>query len=279
MPYHYEFFELEKGSGSIATVFLNKPEKRNAMDWSFWRDLPALIREINQDESIRAYVIAARGKSFSTGLDLSQFFQQFKSTFQGELGDDREKLYRLILDMQSGMNEIQNSPKPSIAAVHKHCIGGALDLISACDIRYATKDASISLREAKVGIVADMGSIHRLPYIIGEGQTRELALTGRDISGDEALSLGLVTKVFDTYEEMLAEAQKTAREIAENPGFVIRGVKSVMNYCMDKSIADGLNYVATWNAAFLDSRDFREAFDAFLNKRRPAYNRSPNSKG
>lgn len=267
----FPFFEIEK-EGSIATLFLNKPDKRNAMDWSYWRDLPLVIEEIENDSTIRAFVIAGRGKSFSTGLDLANFFTEFKDTIQGPLGDDREKFYKLILQMQEGMNRIQNSPKPSIAAVQKHCIGGGLDLIAACDIRYATLDASISLREAKVGIVADMGSLNRLPSIIGQAHTRELALTGKDISGEEALAMGLVTKVFPTVEELMKAAKETAHEIAENPAIVIRGVKQVMNYCMDKSISAGLDYVATWNAGQMDSKDFREAIQAFQNRKKPNFN-------
>jgi enoyl-CoA hydratase len=257
----------------IAILYLNKPEKRNAMEWSFWKDLPDVIKEINANPKIRAFVIAGRGKSFSTGLDLDEFFTRFKDIFQGQVADEREKLYNLILTMQQGMNEIQNSPKPSIAAIQKHCIGGGLDLIAACDIRYCTKDASISLREAKVAIVADMGSLGRLPAIIGEGNTRELALTGKDINGEEAYRMGLVTKVLDTEEELIDEAKKTALEIASNPAIVIRGVKNVMNYSMDKSIADGLQYVAAYNAGLLDSRDLREAFTSFQNRRRPEYNK------
>lgn len=271
MPYNYPFFEVVVEE-PIATVYLNKPDKRNAMEFSFWRDLTPLVQELNEDPKVRAIVIAGKGKSFSTGLDLDEFFTMFKDILHGQIADEREKLFELILTMQEGMNRLQNSPKPSVAAIHKHCIGGALDLIAACDIRYATKDASISLREAKVGIVADMGSLNRLPAIIGEGHTRELALTGKDITGEEALAMGLVTKVFDTQEEVLKEAQAVALEIANNPAIVIRGVKNVMNYCMDKSIADGLQYVASYNAGMLDSRDLREAYAGFQKRKKPVYN-------
>jgi len=267
----FPFFEIEK-EGSIATLYLNRPEKRNAMDWSYWRDLPLVVEEIENDPDIRAFVVAGRGKSFSTGLDLTNFFTEFKDIIQGAIADDRDKLYKLILQMQKGMDRIQYSPKPSIAAIQKHCIGGGLDLIAACDIRYATLDASISLREAKVGIVADMGSLNRLPSIIGQGHTRELALTGKDISGEEALAMGLVTKVFPTVEELMKAAKETAQEIADNPAIVIRGVKQVMNYCMDKSIPAGLDYVAAWNAGQMDSKDFREAIQSFQVRTRPNFN-------
>jgi enoyl-CoA hydratase len=270
---NYPFFEVEI-KRNVAILYLNRPEKRNAMDWSFWRDLPFVIEEINADPSIHVFIIAARGKSFSTGLDLTNFFAEFKSVVQGELGDSREKLYELVLLMQKGINAVYDSKKPSIALIQKHCIGGGLDLISACDIRYATEDASFSLREAKVGIVADMGSLQRLPAIIGQGNTRELALTGKDIHAQEAFRMGLITKITKSDSELLEEGLKTAHEIAENPTIVIRGVKQVLNYGVNKSLDDALNYVAVWNAGMLDTHDFRRAIQGFEEKKRPLFNPS-----
>ncbi len=275
MKTKFEFFEIvERPEDKTAILYLNRPEKRNAMNWPFWRDLPDAIEEINSNPQIHAFVIAARGKSFSTGLDLESFFEQFGASIQAPLGDDRRKFFDLILKMQKGINAVYNSPKPSIAAVQKHCIGGGLDLISACDIRYATVDASISLREAKVAIVADMGSINRLPSIIGQGHTRELALTGKDIDGPEAERIGLVTKVFQTEEEMMNVALATAKEIAENPKLVVSGVKDVMRYSEGKTLEAGLNYVALWNSSFLDSADFRGALQSFKERKRPLYNQN-----
>ncbi|MDV6235982.1 crotonase/enoyl-CoA hydratase family protein [Leptospira ellisii] len=275
MKTHFEFFEIvERPEDHTAILYLNRPEKRNAMNWPFWRDLPDAIAEIDANPRIHAFIIAARGKSFSTGLDLESFFQEFGSVVQAPLGDDRRKFFDLIQRMQKGINAVYDSPKPSIAAVQKHCIGGGLDLISACDIRYATVDASISLREAKVAIVADMGSINRLPAIIGQGHTRELALTGKDIDGPEAERIGLVTKVFQTEEEMMQTAIATAKEIAENPKLVVSGVKDVMRYSEGKTLEAGLNYVALWNSSFLDSADFRGALQSFKERKRPVYNQN-----
>lgn len=267
----FEFFEIVQEE-NIAIVYLNKPEKRNAMDFSFWRDLPKVVQEIDNEKSIRAFIIAARGKSFSTGLDVNEFTTQFEEYLKPNYGDDRLRFYRFIQEMQSGINAIYNSNKPSIAVVHKHCIGGALDLISACDIRYCTKDASFSLREAKVAIVADMGSLNRLPAIIGQGNTRELALTGKDIDSKEAERIGLVSKVFETQEEAFSYAKSVANEIAANPKIVIEGVKEVMRYSEGKPLEDGLNYVCLWNSSFLASKDFEKAKQAFKNKTKPNYN-------
>ncbi|TGK02588.1 crotonase/enoyl-CoA hydratase family protein [Leptospira langatensis] len=273
MKTSFEFFEIEEKEDGVAVVFLNRPDKRNSMNWSFWRDLPDVVDEINNNSKIRAFVVAGRGKSFSTGLDLDSFFQEFGSVVQGQFGDDRRKFYELILRMQKGINAVYDSPKPSVAAIQKHCIGGGLDLISACDIRYATYDASISLREAKVAIVADMGSINRLPSIIGQGHTRELAYTGKDIDGEEAYRIGLVSKLFKTQEELLAGAIQTATEIAANPQIVVQGVKEVMNFAEGKPLSAGLNYVAVWNSSFLDSKDFREVLTSFRERKRPEYNK------
>ncbi len=268
---NFEFFEIIQEE-NIAIVYLNKPEKRNAMDWSFWRDLPLVIDFINQENSIHAFIIAGKGKSFSTGLDVNEFTTQFEEFLKPNIGDDRLRFYRFIKEMQSGINAIYNSNKPSIAVVHKHCIGGALDLISACDIRYCTKDSSFSLREAKVAIVADMGSLNRLPSIIGQGYTRELALTGKDISAEEAKEMRLVNQVFESLDDALNQARLTAKEIAENPKIVIEGIKEVLRYSEGKPLEDGLNYVCLWNSSFLASKDFEKAKQAFRNKVRPKYN-------
>ncbi|TGL19097.1 crotonase/enoyl-CoA hydratase family protein [Leptospira yanagawae] len=265
------FFTIERKK-NIGILWLNRPEKRNAMNWPFWRDLPDMVDEINADPKIHAFVIAGKGKSFSTGLDLEEFFQEFKPVVQGELADGREKLYQLILTMQKGINAVYNSKKPSIALVQKHCIGGGLDLVSACDIRYASEDAVFSLRESKVAIVADMGSLQRLPHLIGNAHTRELALTGKDITASEAFQMGLVTKVTKDFDSLLEAGLKTAEEIAENPTIVIRGVKQVLNHGIGKTIDEGLDYVAVWNASMLDSKDFRNAIGGFLERKRPVFN-------
>ncbi len=268
----FEFFEIEV-DGNIAVVYLNKPEKRNAMDWSFWRDLPLVVDEINNNPEIRAFVFAARGKSFSTGLDVVNFTAMNEGFLQENLADDRKKFYDLISKMQSGINAVYNSNKPSIAVVHKHCIGGALDLISACDLRYCTEDASFSLREVKVAIVADMGSINRLPGIIGQGYTRELALTGKDIDAKTALRMNLVNEVFSDFEKCLNHAKEIAKDIATSSTLVVEGVKEVMRYSEGKPMEAGLNYVCVWNSSFLASKDFGIAIDSFKNKTKPIYNK------
>jgi enoyl-CoA hydratase len=268
---NYKFYEI-KVQKNVATIYLNKPEKRNAMSLDCWMELPELIQEIDENDEIRSFIIAANGKSFTTGLDITEFSEILKDYTSPNMGDERKKFYKFIKKMQSGMNAIYNSNKPSIAVVHKHCIGGGLDLISACDIRYCSQDAIFSLREAKVAIVADMGSINRLPYIIGQGNTRELALTGKDIDANEAFRIGLVNRVFPTQENAYQFAFETAQEISDNPNIVVQGVKEVMRFSEGKPLDAGLDYVCLWNSSFLASKDFSKAMNSFKTKTRPIYN-------
>lgn len=268
----YPFFEVETNPETrVAHLYLNRPEARNAMNWSYWRDLPLIVNELEADPEVRVVIVAARGKSFSTGLDLVDFFQQKQKTMQGAVADEREALYKMILEMQEGMNRMEQGENIYIAAAHRHCIGGALDLMAACDLRLASADASISLREAKVAIVADMGSLNRLPNIIGLGRTRMMAYTARDFSAEECKAMGLIEEVFDSREELMEGARKLAEEIAANSSIAVRGTKHVLNYAANHSVEDSLKYVATWNAAFLDSKDLREMFAAFQERRRPEF--------
>lgn len=261
----YNFFQIEK-TGAVATLWLNRPEKRNFMSWDFWHELPLAVAEIDADDEVKAFIVAAKGASFSIGIDLPDFVERF--AFLGESGgaEANEKLHQFILTLQKGMRAVADSPKPSLAAIHRHCIGGALDLISACDIRYAASDAIFSLREVKVAIVADMGSLQRLPYIIGEGVTRDLALTGRDFGADEALRMGLVTQVLPDKEALYAAAMKTATEMTQNSAIVTRGVKYVMNKQRGMDIDRAMDFVALYNSGFLQSQEFVDMVKGFADR-------------
>lgn len=265
----YSFFEtnIDPDSG-VATVWLNRPEARNAMHWEFWRDLPLLVAELDQEPAVRVIILLGRGKSFSTGLDIADFFDRFEAVVTSPNADGREELLHLIRLMQSGMNAIATSPKVWIAGIHRHCIGGGLDLIAACDIRLCTQDASFSLREARVAIVADMGSLNRLPAIIGQGNTRLLALSGGDFSANDALRMQLVSEVFPDQATMEKAARELAARIAANPVIAVRGTKHILNYMLDHSVAAGLDYVAVWNAGMLDSTALREMVQAFRARKR-----------
>jgi enoyl-CoA hydratase len=257
---------------SVAEVVLIGPGKGNAMGPDFWRELPLVFATLDQDEAIRAVIIRGEGQHFSYGLDLPAMLTEPAFHVTGaNLAAERTRLHDTILRLQAAITSVAACRKPVIAAISGWCIGGGLDLISACDIRLCSADARFSLREVKVAIVADLGSLQRLPHIIGEGHTRELALTGKDIDASRAERIGLVNEVFETSDALLAAARDTARQIAANPPIVVQGVKRVLEECRDKPVADGLRYVAVWNSAFLQSHDLTEAFQSFLERRPPKF--------
>lgn len=259
-------------AGALTEVVLTGPGKGNSMGPDFWRELPEVFAALDADERIRAIILRGEGKHFSYGLDLPAMMGEPGLQLSGEtLSAERTKLYDTILRMQGACTSIAQCRKPVIAAIAGWCIGGGLDLIAACDMRLCSADARFSLREVRVGMVADIGSLQRLPYLIGQGNTRELALTGKDIDAARALAIGLVNQVYETPEALLAEARAMARQIAENPPLVVQGIKRVLNECQGKPVAEGLNYVAVWNAAFLHSHDLQEALMAFLERRPPRF--------
>ena len=268
----YQSLRVEKADG-IAEVILIGPGKGNAMGPDFWREMPEAIRALDDDESVRVVLVRGEGKNFSYGLELAAMTEMLGPLISGDtnLASERTKLLQLIHRMQGATEGLARCRKPVLAAVHGWCIGGGIDLIAACDFRYCSRDAKFSLREAKVGIIADLGALQRLPRIIGEGHTRELAYTAGDFDAERALRMGLVNEVFESPEALLAGARATARKIADNPPLVVQGAKQVMEYCADKSIEDGLRYVAVWNAAFLQSNDLTEAFAAFMERRPPRF--------
>lgn len=273
MATHFEnFFAIEHTEGARhATLWLNQPERRNLMTWDFWMGLPEAVERLEAINGLKAVVVAGKGTDFSLGLDFKDFFQILAPIMQEKTADAREELYRKILQMQAGFNAIAKSPLVFIAAIHGYCLGGGLDLIAACDLRLASAGATVSLRETKVGIVADMGSLNRLPAIIGEANTRLMAFTGRDFTAEECRAMGLMNEVHPNEQALQAAGQALAGEVADNPGIVLRGVKKVLNYGQDHSVEDGKEFVATWNAAFLDSEDFAEAIAAFMEKRPPKF--------
>ncbi|KFE62911.1 crotonase/enoyl-CoA hydratase family protein [Hyalangium minutum] len=268
----YQSLRIEKSDG-IAEVVLIGPGKGNAMGPDFWREMPEAIRELEADESVRVLLVRGEGKNFSYGLELAAMTETLGPLIGGDnnLASERTKLLQLIQRMQGATEGLARCRKPVLAAVQGWCIGGGIDLIAACDFRYCSREAKFSLREAKVGIIADLGALQRLPRIIGEGHTRELAYTAGDFDAERALRMGLVNEVFESPEALLAGARATARKIADNPPLVVQGAKQVMEYCADKSVEDGLRYVAVWNAAFLQSNDLTEAFAAFMERRPPRF--------
>ncbi len=267
-----EFSTLEvECSDHIATVRLNRPQQANAMNGAMWKELRALGDWASEEPEVRAVVLSGEGKHFTAGIDL-QLLMEIQSQI-APLGDGRkqEKLRRIIKDLQDSISAMENCTKPVIAAVHGCCYGGGIDLVTACDIRYATADARFCVKEIDLGIVADVGTLQRLPTVVPGGIARELALTGREFSGTEAAGFGLVNAVFENPGALLEHALGVARTIAAKSPLAVRGTKAILNHARDHGVAEGLDYVATWNAAMLQSTDLREAMTAFMQKREPVF--------
>lgn len=265
-------FKVTRAAGpGVAVVHLCGPGRGNMMGLAFWAELPQLFGALDADDSVRAVVLAGEGKSFSTGLDV----QEVLGSWLGKLGPgapaqaaQRSQLHGIIRGLQDSVTSLASCRKPVIAAVHGWCIGGGVDLISAADVRLASQDARFSVREARLAIVADVGSLQRLRGIIGEGQLRELALTAKDIDAQRAEKIGLVNDVFADQEALMAAALAMAGEMAANSPLAVAGTKMVLNEEREENIARGLRHVALWNSSFLHSEDLIEAVTA-LGEGRP----------
>jgi enoyl-CoA hydratase len=261
-------------TGAVATVWLDRPEARNAMGEEFWRDLPRAMEAVSHDTDVRAVVIAAKGPHFSVGLDLKALGGVLSAAGGGGSSSGAARALGArqdILRRQASITSVAQCPKPVIAAVHGYCIGGGVDLIAACDIRLASADAIFSVREAKVAIVADLGSLQRLPAIVGAGHVAELAFTGKDISAERAREIGLVNHVAVDAEAVRQAAGEMANEIAANSPLAVQGTKAILTANEGRTVAEGLDYVATWNAGMLGSDDLVEAMTAFMERRAPTF--------
>ena len=265
--------------GHVATVWLDRPEARNAFAPEFWSDFPLIIDALGDDPETRAIVIAAKGPSFTAGIDLKAFGPAFMSGGADPGAGDqptsevvkRRRLYESIKRMQQTFTSVAECPKPVIAAVHSHCIGAGVDLITACDIRYASEDAVFSVRETRIAMVADVGTLQRLPNIVDPGSVAEMVYTGRDYSAAEAHSIGLVGRVYPDADAVYAAAVAVGHEIAANSPLAVQGAKAVLRAGEGRSVAENLDYIALWNTSFLASNDFIEATMAFLQKRDPEF--------
>jgi enoyl-CoA hydratase len=271
---------LEEGQAGVATLWLDRAEARNAMGMDLWRDLSLAMAVLSADTAVRAVVVAAEGPHFSVGLDLKAMGAMLTGGGGGDGAGGaggsspaaRARSGRAeVLRLQDAITAVARCPKPVIAAVHGYCIGGGVDLIAACDIRLASVDAVFSVREAKMAIVADLGSLQRLPAIINAGHLAELAYTGKDISAERAKEIGLVNDLAPDVAGVHQAAQTLALEIAANSPLAVQGTKAVLTANEGRTVAEGLDYVATWNAGMLASDDLTEAVTAFMEKRPPQF--------
>jgi enoyl-CoA hydratase len=249
--------------GALCTVSLNRPDKANAMDWAMWQELRRALQWADGEPSVRAVILRGEGANFTAGIDLAMM-----AGLQGQIADPcearmREKLHRLILELQDTLTSLERCRKPVLAAIHGACLGGGIDLICCADMRYCSADAHFAIKEIDIGMVADVGTLQRLPKLIGsQGLVRELAYTGRRVDAPEALAIGLVNRVFDSRAALDAGVQELALSIAAKSPLSIRGTKQALNYARDHSVADGLQQIASWNAGMLLSDDLMAAMMA-----------------
>ena len=268
-PQKFETFDLTF-ENNVARICLNRPEKRNSMIPSFWEDLPKVVRDIDSNSLARVIVLSSSGPVFTAGMDLNAFAP--KANMSADEAK-RERIrhgaafYDAVRKTQDAFNALEACRIPVLAAIQGGCVGGGLDMVTACDMRYCTQDAFFTIFEINIGMTADVGTFPRLVQQIPEGLVRELAYTGRRMPADEALSTGLVNRVFANQEEMLAGVMEIAEEIASKAPLAVYGCKHLINYSKDHTTADTLDYVAIWNASFLQNQEMQEAMTANAEKR------------
>ncbi|MDF1719386.1 MAG: crotonase/enoyl-CoA hydratase family protein [Minwuia sp.] len=250
----------------IAHVELDRPEKMNAMNRAFWQEMVDVFAEIGDRTDVRCVVLSGRGRHFTSGLDLQDFATLFQTDSKAEPARERHRLRRTVLEMQETFNVIERCQVPVLAAIHGACIGGGVDLITACDCRYASADAFIAIQEINIGMAADVGTLQRLPHLVPQGVAREMAFTGRRMPAQEAMQRGLVNEVLDDRDALMSRVMEIAAQIAARSPLAMAGVKEMLNYARDHSVSDSLNYVATWNAAMLIGDDVPTAIRAQMAK-------------
>ena len=288
--------DRDRGNG-VATIWLDRADARNALGRAFFDEISAVTATLSANSTVRAVVVAARGPDFSVGLDLKEMGGLLggggdtgsagSTDRAGSAGStdragsaDRAPASpaaraaatrRSVRRLQGAITAVADCPKPVIAAIHGYCIGAGMDLVTACDVRLASADAVFSVRETRMAIVADLGSLQRLPRIIGAGHVAELALTGKDIDAGRAKEIGLVNEVYPDFGTVLAAATSMATDIAALSPLAVQGTKTVLAANEGRTIAQALDYVAAWNAGMLASDDLAEAVRAFLEKRPPRF--------
>ena len=271
---NYESFKYTSEEG-VGHLILDKGEDLNKMTMNFWYELPRILDEIDKDASLRVLILSSTGKHFCAGMDLKNF---------GTLGNDAEKktnvpdkarigesLYRVAKELQDMLSKLEKLRIPVLVGIQGGCIGGGLDLVTAADMRFASKDAFFCIQEVNIGMAADIGTLQRLPRVIPEGKVRELAYTGRRMPAEEALEAGLVNKVYESHEEMISGLKEMAAVIASKSPLAVYGTKAILNFSRDHTIAEGLEYNALWSGAMLPQEDMAEAMMSNMEKRDPEF--------
>lgn len=260
----FETLDISR-DGYVTTVTLNRPDRLNAMNAAMFREIGEAFRWIDAETDTRAVVLAGNGKHFTAGLDLKENAEVFDNS-KGDPARIREKFRRHVLYLQDCFTAIEECRAPVISATHGACVGAGIDVISACDIRVASKDCFFSIQEINVAIVADVGTLQRMPYLLPNGILRELAYTGRKFFVDEAEKYGFTNHITDDRESAIAKATEIAKEIASKSPLAVSGTKAIINYSRDHTVKDSLDYVATWNSGQLMGEDLMKAATAVMTR-------------
>lgn len=257
----------------VAHVVLNRPDELNSMIREFWNELPLIVRELDDRGDVRVIVVSSTGRHFCAGMDLAVFSSEDSGLGggEGEMGRIRARLRQTALMLQESFSAFEKARMPVLAAIQGGCIGGAVDMVTAADMRYCSADAFFVIQEINIGMTADVGTLQRLPKLIPDGVAREMAYTGRRMSARRALEVGLVNEVFDTHEELLAGVLQIATEIASKSPLAVWGSKEMLTYARDHSVADSLNHIATWQTGMFQPSDMIESFTAKAEGREPNY--------
>ncbi len=264
----YKCFALETSNG-ISHVVMNRPEQMNSMIKEFWTELPDLVKNIEESGKTRVIVLSSEGKHFSAGMDLSVF--ESGDNLKTDTPNDREKLKQLVLWLQSSFNALERCRVPVIAAIQGACIGGAFDMVAACDLRYAAADATFKIQEINLAMMADLGGLQRLPYLLPDAVVRELAFTGEALTADRALALGFVNEVLPDHEALLKKVMQVAEQIAARAPLAISASKEAINYARDHSIQDALLHCANLQASIFSGADLSECLRARKEKRNTSF--------
>lgn len=249
----------------VAHLEMNNPDKANSMTPDFWADLPRIAAALDADPAVRCVVLSGRGRHFTSGMDLA-VFNGITALMQSEPGRGAYALRDLVTKFQAALSSLETLRVPVITATHGVCLGGGIDLITACDIRIASAETAFGIEEIHIGMTADVGTLQRLPKLIAPGIVRELAYTGRRFSADEAKGWGLVNAILPDRDATIAAALAMAHEIAAKSPLAIAGTKQALTYARDHSVADGLDQIATWNGGMLRPEDLMKALQAKMTK-------------
>ena len=266
----YRCFDVDI-AGSVAHVRLSRPDELNSMVPEFWRELPEIVTRISDDATARVVVISSTGRHFSAGMDLSVFTGRERTGQDVEPGRRNAHTYSKNRALQWSFTALEKARVPVLAAVQGGVVGGAVDLVTACDVRYASADAFFVVQEINIGMTADVGTLQRLGKVVPEGVARELAFTGRRMPAQRAYEVGLVQQVYPDHEALVAGVLETAAEIAAHSPLAIWGTKVAMNYARDHTVDDALDQIATWQAGMYQPADMAEAFAAKAEGRRPVF--------